>query len=61
VVHLADRFGLAAGLGVDRATDLMLMFGGTGPYRAMVVDYGWSHDAFVEWLAAALGRELLGL
>jgi AcrR family transcriptional regulator len=60
VEHLESRFGLRSGLDVDRATDVMLMLGGAAPYRSLVVDYGWSEQRFVEWLTAALVRELLG-
>ncbi|MCA1830625.1 MAG: TetR/AcrR family transcriptional regulator [Actinobacteria bacterium] len=57
--HIAERFGLRADVGVDRATDLMLTLGSGPVYRMMVLDYGWSHEVFVDWLARALADQLL--
>ena len=36
------------------AVDILLTLGGPATYRALVVDYGWPHDRFVDWLAATL-------
>lgn len=59
VTHIQQQFGLRATLTRDTATDLMLAFGGTTLYRTLVLDYGWTHAAFVDWLAAALADQLL--
>jgi AcrR family transcriptional regulator len=59
VESLAQRFGLREGLSLDDATDLMLAFGGTGMYRALVIEYGWSDDAYIDWLAQTLTEQLL--
>ena len=56
---LQERFGLRAGLGLERATDLMLALAGNAVYRPLVVDYGWSLDDYVEWLSGALAEQLL--
>ena len=52
VAHLAGRFGLRPGLDPVGAVDILLTLGGPATYRALVVDYGWPHDRFVDWLAA---------
>ena len=59
VRHLDERFGLREGLSPVEATDVLLALGGTGPYRSLVVDYGWTLDRYVGWLAEVLERELL--
>jgi AcrR family transcriptional regulator len=56
--HLADRFGLADGYDVDTATDVMLTLGGAPPYRSLVLDYGWTEAAFVDWLTRTLTQLL---
>jgi hypothetical protein len=59
IAHFKKRFGLRAGLTDGRATDLLLMLGGPAIYRSLVVDYGWSQDAYVDWLAQTLAETLL--
>jgi len=58
VEHLADRFGLRAGLTVDDATHLLLMFGSGTPYLTLT-GYGWSHERYVDWLSDSLAVQLL--
>lgn len=58
VAVLADRFGLRAGLDVDTATDVMLMFGSSATYLTLR-RYGWSDEDFVEWLSDTLATQLL--
>jgi AcrR family transcriptional regulator len=58
VVHLADRFGLAAAYDVDTATDVLLTLGGTAAYRSLVLDYGWTQAAYVDWLTRTLTQLL---
>jgi AcrR family transcriptional regulator len=60
VEHLANRFGLAAGLDPAHAVDILLTLGGPATYRSLVVDYGWPHDRFVDWLANTVSLQLLG-
>jgi AcrR family transcriptional regulator len=61
VTHLARTFGLARGLSVDRATDVLLMLGSPSTYRSLVIEAGWSEREFVTWLAKAVQRQVLGL
>ena len=52
--HLAARFGLREGLDPEAATDILLTLGGAATYRSLVLEYGWSDDAFVGWLTDTL-------
>lgn len=58
VQHLAGRFGLAGKYDVDTATDVMLTLGGAAAYRSLVLDYGWTDAAFVEWLTQTVTQLL---
>jgi AcrR family transcriptional regulator len=58
VTHLASRFGLREGLDVQSGTDLLLMFGSSGPYLTLR-RYGWSEARFVAWSVDTLARQLL--
>jgi AcrR family transcriptional regulator len=58
VERLAERFGLRAGLTVDSATDLLLMFGSSETYLTLR-RCGWSDEAFVAWSADTLAQQLL--
>ena len=59
VDHLAGRFGLPAYLDPEDAVDILLTLAGPATYRALVADYGWPHDRFVDWLATTLSQQLL--
>jgi AcrR family transcriptional regulator len=59
VDNLKDRFGLRPGLEPERATDLLLTYGGAAVWRSLVVDYGWTNDEFAEWLTDTLCSQLL--
>jgi hypothetical protein len=56
--HLADRFGLPAGLDPADAVDILLTLAGPATYRSLVADYSWPYDRFVDWLAT-LSQQLL--
>jgi AcrR family transcriptional regulator len=58
VEHLADRFGLRAGLDVETATDTLLLLGG-GPTYLTLTGYGWAHEQYVEFVADAAALQLL--
>jgi AcrR family transcriptional regulator len=58
IATLADRFALRDGLGIDRATDLLLMFGSSATYLTLR-RYGWSDDEYVAWATDTLSRQLL--
>jgi AcrR family transcriptional regulator len=59
IEHLQTHFGLRTDLDADTATDLTLTLAGPSVYRTLVVDYGWTHTAYVDWLARMLAEMLL--
>lgn len=58
VEHFASH-GLRDGLDIGRATDILLTVGDSSVYCSLVHDYGWPHEAFVEWLADSVSTMLL--
>ena len=58
VEHFATH-GLRDGLDIERATDILLTVGDSSVYCSLVHDYGWQHEAFVDWLADAVAAMLL--
>ena len=57
VHHWLRTFGLRPGLTEATAVDLLLMLSGPASYRELVIEDGWSIDAYRTWLQ----RELLAL
>ena len=55
---IAERFPLRPELGLEEATDVLMMFGNSATYLAMIRS-GWSRHRFEEWLADTLARTLL--
>lgn len=55
---IAERFPLRPGLELNEATDVLLMYGSSATYLAMM-RCGWSRDRFEEWLTDTLARTLL--
>ena len=51
--------GLRAGLDLEQATDALYTLGSPETYRLLVVDRGWSPEAFETWYADALRLLLL--
>ena len=58
VTLLAERFGLHDGLDLDRATDLLLLYGSSATYLTLR-RYGWSDDCFAAWSTDTLAKQLL--
>ena len=50
---------LAPGLTLTQARDLLWAFTGRDFYRMLVVERGWSSEAYEEWLAKILIQTLL--
>jgi hypothetical protein len=57
--HLARRFGLRDDLNLEPATDILLTLAGPATYRPLVLEYGWSHARYVDWLVITLADQLL--
>lgn len=55
---IAERFPLRPGLDLAEATDILLMYGSSATYLAMI-RCGWSRVRFEEWLVDTLDRTLL--
>jgi AcrR family transcriptional regulator len=56
--HLARQFGLRDDMNVEPATDILLTLAGPATYRPLVLEYGWSHLRYVDWLATTLADQL---
>ncbi|GAA0966967.1 TetR/AcrR family transcriptional regulator [Acrocarpospora macrocephala] len=54
------RDRLPEGLSPARAADILWALTSPEVYTLLVVESGWSGDAYQEWLAATLTRQLLG-
>lgn len=55
---IAERFPLRAAIELDEAVDVLLMYGSSATYLAMV-RAGWRRERFEEWLTDTLARTLL--
>ena len=60
VSRLAELGGLRPGLGVERATDLMVVLHGHDTYTALVGGAGWTVGDYKAWLFATMAQQLLG-
>lgn len=59
VLSLSKRFGLRAELDAERATDILLLLAGPGPFLTLQ-RCGWDVAAYQSWLTDALASQLLG-
>lgn len=57
---LRAKAELRAGLSLDRATDLLLLFVGMDVYHVLVESRGWSHEEWVDWTVAAVAEQIFG-
>ena len=60
VVRLADLGAVKPGLGIERATDVLVLLSGHAPYRSLVQDAGWPIVEYRSWLFTTLVQQLLG-
>jgi AcrR family transcriptional regulator len=58
VAHLADRFGLRAGLTVEQAGDIFWTMTGPDFVDRLIVRRGWDWAPFQEWLVEAVHHSL---
>jgi AcrR family transcriptional regulator len=54
-----ERGGIRAGLDPDAAADVVWLLADPGQYVRLVVERGWSAQAYRDWLAATLKAQLL--
>jgi AcrR family transcriptional regulator len=59
-VQAVAQYPYAAQLGLARVRDIMWMLTGRDVYRMLVVECGWSSDAYETWLAGLLVGALSG-
>lgn len=57
---IAAHNSLAQGLEVSKAHDICWVLTGRDMYRLLVIERGWSSDAYEEWLAEMLMKALMG-
>ncbi len=60
VRRLFDEKHLKTSLTLTEARDIIWVYTGRDMYRMLVIERGWSPDAYEAWLAQALVHELLG-
>ena len=55
---LLSKASLREHLDVEQATVILLMLLGSGIYQTLVLDYGWIHQAWVDWVTRAIEEQL---
>jgi AcrR family transcriptional regulator len=55
---LRAKSGLREGVSQERATQLLLLYVGMDVYRVLVLDFGWSHDDWVDWTVATVSEQV---
>ena len=57
---LSSKSKVRAGMSPELATQLLLMYAGMDVYRVLVIDFGWTHKAWVEWTVATVADQVFG-
>jgi hypothetical protein len=55
---LRTKADLRVGVSPERATQLLLLYVGMDVYRVLVLDFGWSHDDWVNWTVATVSEQV---
>jgi len=55
---LSSKARLRAGVSPEEATQLLLLYVGMDVYRVLVIDFGWTHDAWVDWTVATVAEQV---
>jgi AcrR family transcriptional regulator len=55
---LSSKAQLRTGLSPERATQLLLLYIGMDVYRVLVIDFGWTHAAWVDWTVATVAEQV---
>ncbi|GAA3584086.1 TetR/AcrR family transcriptional regulator [Kribbella ginsengisoli] len=58
--HLAEKFGLRAGLDIDSAADILWSINGSDLGHRLVNEREWGWDRYEQWLATTLTDLLIG-
>jgi hypothetical protein len=54
----ARRAAAARSLTPELATELLLLYLGMDVYRVLIQDFGWTHEAWVDWTVATLAEQV---
>ena len=57
---LSSKADLRAGVSPEQATQLLLLYLGMDVYRVLVIDFDWTHKAWVEWTVATVADQVFG-
>ena len=57
---LLAKAPLRAGVTLERATHLLLLYVGMDVYHALVGDFHWTHEDWLGWTAATIAEQLFG-
>ena len=57
---LTGKAPLVRGVTLEKATDLLLLYGGMDVYHFLVGARGWSHEELTSWAAATTAGQLFG-
>jgi AcrR family transcriptional regulator len=55
---LTSKADLRAGLSPERATQLLLLYIGMDVYRVLVIDFGWTYAAWIDWTVATVAEQV---
>jgi AcrR family transcriptional regulator len=55
---LSSKAELRAGVTSEQATQLLLLFVGMDVYRVLAIDFGWTHEAWVDWTVATVAEQI---
>jgi AcrR family transcriptional regulator len=55
---LATKAVFRVNVSPERATELLLLYLGMDVYRVLVLDFGWTHQAWIDWTVATVGEQL---
>jgi AcrR family transcriptional regulator len=55
---LRAKSALRPGVSPELATQLLLLYLGMDVYRVLVLDFGWSHDDWVDWTVATVAEQV---
>ena len=55
---LSSKADLRAGVSPEQATQLLLLYVGMDVYRVLVIDFGWTHQAWVAWTVATVAEQV---
>jgi len=61
VEHLAGRFGLARGLDLRHAVDILMFLMSPTSYQSLVGESAWSPDLWETWCVTAISAQIFGV